>query len=165
MSTSGGFAEITKDNVKLLLENEFWGLYNMVCNGITGRHEVTLELLKVLKLENTIKSIKKTTKKGGFLKWDSLTKKALSLEGEIMAAERAKIDIYPFANDTVRKQVPQKEISELVEDENKNPRKKKELTEIEKRTQIELARGDELSHYEDEKALLDEKNRIHCPGK
>lgn len=42
-------------NVKLLLENEFWGLYNMVCGGTTGRYEVTLELIKVLKMENTIK--------------------------------------------------------------------------------------------------------------
>ena len=42
-------------NIKLLLENEFWGLYNMVCNGATGRYEVTLELIKVLKMENEIK--------------------------------------------------------------------------------------------------------------
>ena len=42
-------------NVKLLLENEFWGLYNMVCSGITGRYEVTRELIKVLGKENEIK--------------------------------------------------------------------------------------------------------------
>ena len=42
-------------NVKLLLENEFWGLYNMACGGATGRYEVTLELIKVLKKENEIK--------------------------------------------------------------------------------------------------------------
>ena len=42
-------------NVKLLLEKEFWGLYNMVCGGITGRFEVTQELVKVLNLENVIK--------------------------------------------------------------------------------------------------------------
>ena len=42
-------------NVKLLIEREFWGLYNMVCSGITGRYEVTLELIKVLKKENEIK--------------------------------------------------------------------------------------------------------------
>ena len=27
-------------NVKLLIEKEYWGLYNMVCGGITGRFEV-----------------------------------------------------------------------------------------------------------------------------
>ena len=42
-------------NVKLLLENEFWGLYNMVCSGITGRYEVTHELVKVLGKENEVK--------------------------------------------------------------------------------------------------------------
>ena len=42
-------------NVKLLIEREFWGLYNMVCSGVTGRYEVTLELIKVLKRENEIK--------------------------------------------------------------------------------------------------------------
>ena len=42
-------------NVKLLLEKEFWGLYNMVCDGITGRFEVAQELIKVLNLEETVK--------------------------------------------------------------------------------------------------------------
>ena len=42
-------------NVKLLLENGFWGLYNMVCSGATGRYEVTHELIKVLGKENEIK--------------------------------------------------------------------------------------------------------------
>ena len=42
-------------NVKLLIEKKFWGLYNMVCKGITGRYEVTLELIKVLGKENEIK--------------------------------------------------------------------------------------------------------------
>ena len=41
-------------NVKLLLENEFWGLYNMVCGGITGRLEVAQELVKVLNLTNEV---------------------------------------------------------------------------------------------------------------
>jgi len=35
-------------NVKLLFENELWGLYNMVCGGITGRLEVARELVKVI---------------------------------------------------------------------------------------------------------------------
>ena len=42
-------------NVKLLLEKEYWGLYNMVCEGITGRFEVVQELIKILDLESEIK--------------------------------------------------------------------------------------------------------------
>lgn len=42
-------------NVKLLIEKEYWGLYNLVCGGQTSRLEVTNELLRILKLENKIK--------------------------------------------------------------------------------------------------------------
>jgi len=42
-------------NVKLLLEKEFWGLYNMVCGGQTSRLEVAKELISLLKKNNTIK--------------------------------------------------------------------------------------------------------------
>jgi dTDP-4-dehydrorhamnose reductase len=42
-------------NVKLLLEKEFWGLYNMACGGQTDRAEVAAELLKILNLEKQIK--------------------------------------------------------------------------------------------------------------
>lgn len=42
-------------NVQLLLEKEYWGLYNMVCGGITGRLEVAKELIKILNLEKEIK--------------------------------------------------------------------------------------------------------------
>lgn len=42
-------------NVKLLLEAELWGLYNMVCSGVTSRHEVAQEVLKILNLETKIK--------------------------------------------------------------------------------------------------------------
>lgn len=42
-------------NVKLLLEKEYWGLYNMVCGGQTSRLEVASELLKILKKEKEIK--------------------------------------------------------------------------------------------------------------
>jgi dTDP-4-dehydrorhamnose reductase len=42
-------------NVKLLLENEYWGLYNMVCEGQTSRLEVAQELLKLLNLERKVK--------------------------------------------------------------------------------------------------------------
>jgi len=42
------------NNVKVLLEKEYWGLYNMVCGGQTSRIEVARELLKILKLESKI---------------------------------------------------------------------------------------------------------------
>ena len=41
-------------NVKLLLQKEYWGLYNMVCGGQTSRLEVTRELLDILGLTNSI---------------------------------------------------------------------------------------------------------------
>jgi dTDP-4-dehydrorhamnose reductase len=43
------------NNVKLLLQNEAWGLYNMVCGGVTGRLEVVQELVKILGLQDLIK--------------------------------------------------------------------------------------------------------------
>ncbi|MBC7886429.1 MAG: NAD(P)-dependent oxidoreductase [Ferruginibacter sp.] len=42
-------------NVKALLENELWGLYNMVCGGQTSRFEVAGELLELLGLKESIK--------------------------------------------------------------------------------------------------------------
>ena len=42
-------------NVRLLVEKELWGLYNMVCEGFTGRLEVAKELIKILNLEHKIK--------------------------------------------------------------------------------------------------------------
>jgi len=41
-------------NVKLLLEKEYWGLYNMVCEGVTSRLEVAKELLTILNLDNNL---------------------------------------------------------------------------------------------------------------
>ncbi len=41
--------------VKLLLEKEYWGLYNMVCTGMTGRFEVAQELVNILGLASEIK--------------------------------------------------------------------------------------------------------------
>jgi dTDP-4-dehydrorhamnose reductase len=41
-------------NVKLLIEREYWGLYNMVCNGETSRREVAEELVKILDLDNEV---------------------------------------------------------------------------------------------------------------
>tara|TARA_B100000989_G_C19481580_1_gene445397 strand:- start:389 stop:1282 length:894 start_codon:yes stop_codon:yes gene_type:complete len=42
-------------NVRAILEKEFYGLYNLVCSGITTRVEVTREILKILKKEKDIK--------------------------------------------------------------------------------------------------------------
>jgi len=42
-------------NVKLLIEKEYWGLYNLVCGGETSRLEVAEELIRVLNLENEVK--------------------------------------------------------------------------------------------------------------
>lgn len=43
--------------VKELIQTEYWGLYNMVCEGHTSRLEVAQELVKSLSLENKIKVI------------------------------------------------------------------------------------------------------------
>ena len=43
------------NNLKLLLEKEVWGLFNMVCIGSVKRSEVAKELLTILKLEKKIK--------------------------------------------------------------------------------------------------------------
>ena len=44
-------------NVRLLLEKEYWGLYNMVCGGETSRLEVAKEMIKILGLEKQVKVI------------------------------------------------------------------------------------------------------------
>lgn len=48
-------------NVKLLLEKEYWGLYNMVCGGQTSRLEVVEELLKILGLQNEVDIVQVTS--------------------------------------------------------------------------------------------------------
>lgn len=42
-------------NVKALIREEYWGLYNMVCGGQTSRLEVAAELLKLMGLEKEVK--------------------------------------------------------------------------------------------------------------
>lgn len=42
-------------NVKVLLEKELWGLYNMVCGGETDRYEVAATLLGLLGLEGKVR--------------------------------------------------------------------------------------------------------------
>jgi len=41
-------------NVKLLFEKEYWGLYNLVCNGETSRREVAEELVNILGLSDEV---------------------------------------------------------------------------------------------------------------
>ena len=45
-------------NAKLLLEEEIWGLYNLVCGGLTGRFEVAEEVLNFFKLSDKVKLTK-----------------------------------------------------------------------------------------------------------
>lgn len=42
-------------NVKALLETEYWGLYNMVCDGVTSRMGVANELVSLLGLDGIVK--------------------------------------------------------------------------------------------------------------
>ena len=44
-------------NVMLLIEIEFWGLYNMVCDGVASRLEVAFEILKILGIEKEIEIV------------------------------------------------------------------------------------------------------------
>lgn len=41
-------------NVRLLIEKEYWGTYNMVCNGDAGRYEVAQEIVKIIGLESEV---------------------------------------------------------------------------------------------------------------
>ena len=45
-------------NAKLLLEKEIWGLYNLVCGGLTGRFEVAEEVLNFFNLSDEVKLTK-----------------------------------------------------------------------------------------------------------
>ena len=42
-------------NVKLILQKKYWGLYNLVCSGLTSRLDVTKQILNILNLESKIK--------------------------------------------------------------------------------------------------------------
>ena len=44
-------------NTKVLLERELWGLYNMVCEGTTGRLEVAKEIIEILNLSKEVEII------------------------------------------------------------------------------------------------------------
>ena len=40
--------------VKVLIEMEYWGLYNMACEGLTSRLEVAIEMINLLNLQDTV---------------------------------------------------------------------------------------------------------------
>ena len=42
-------------NVRMILEKEYWGLFNMVCEGETSRFEVAQEIVSLLGLSNSVK--------------------------------------------------------------------------------------------------------------
>lgn len=44
-------------NVKLILEKEYWGLYNMVCGGTTSRLEVAHEILRLMGLQSSVEVV------------------------------------------------------------------------------------------------------------
>tara|TARA_R110002050_G_scaffold237905_1_gene374009 strand:+ start:20438 stop:21337 length:900 start_codon:yes stop_codon:yes gene_type:complete len=58
VNDKGGTPTYTHDfakNVKALIEKEYWGLYNMVCDGQTSRFEVAVELINILGLKDEVK--------------------------------------------------------------------------------------------------------------
>lgn len=46
------------NNAKIILENQLWGLYNLVCEGMTGRLEVAETILSLSNLDKKIEIIK-----------------------------------------------------------------------------------------------------------
>jgi len=48
-------------NAELLLRKEYWGLYNMVCGGVTSRLEVAREIIRLLGLDGSVKIIEVTS--------------------------------------------------------------------------------------------------------
>lgn len=42
-------------NVKVLLQKKYWGLYNMVCGGVTSRLEVVQELISILEMQGKVR--------------------------------------------------------------------------------------------------------------
>ena len=48
------------NNCKVLIESQHRGLFNMVCDGLTSRHEVACELISLLDLEDQV-SIEKVS--------------------------------------------------------------------------------------------------------
>jgi dTDP-4-dehydrorhamnose reductase len=49
-------------NARLIIENQYYGLYNLVCEGLTSRFDVTKRILQILGRQNEIKINKVTSK-------------------------------------------------------------------------------------------------------
>ena len=49
-------------NARLIIENQYYGLYNLVCEGLTSRFDVTKRILQILGRQNDIKINKVTSK-------------------------------------------------------------------------------------------------------
>tara|TARA_B110000858_G_scaffold25226_1_gene25864 strand:+ start:2823 stop:3707 length:885 start_codon:yes stop_codon:yes gene_type:complete len=49
-------------NARLIIENQYYGLYNLVCEGLTSRFDVTRRILQILGSQNDIKINKVTSK-------------------------------------------------------------------------------------------------------
>ena len=46
----------------MIIENQYYGLYNLVCEGLTSRFDVTKRILQILGRQNEIKINKVTSK-------------------------------------------------------------------------------------------------------
>ena len=60
VSDKDGTPTYTKDfaeNVKIILEQKMWGVYNLVCTGMTSRLEVASEIVKNLGLQNLVEIV------------------------------------------------------------------------------------------------------------
>jgi len=42
-------------SVKILLEKEYWGIYNMACEGFATRYDIATEMIKLLNLQDQVK--------------------------------------------------------------------------------------------------------------
>jgi dTDP-4-dehydrorhamnose reductase len=58
VNDKGGTMTYTHDfakNVRLIIKTNHFGVYNMVCKGVTSRLEITKEILRILRLEDKVK--------------------------------------------------------------------------------------------------------------
>ncbi|MDC3207073.1 sugar nucleotide-binding protein [Pelagibacteraceae bacterium] len=62
-------------NLDLLLINEFWGVYNLVCQDVTSRYDVALKIIELLNLQKKIKIYKVSS---SYFKKDYFVKRPFS---------------------------------------------------------------------------------------
>lgn len=91
-------------NVKLLLEKEYWGLYNMVCGGVTSRLEVAQEIIRLTGLQDSVNIVEVTSdhfKDEYFAERppsEQLINRRLNLRG-LNSMREWKIGLYEYLND------------------------------------------------------------------